>query len=83
VPLLIALLLLAPGEWFGRSVLCEQFVLHTTLAYSLGLVLVITGAALAIVSRAMLGWNWSAVVQLKQDHELITSGLYRSASFGA
>jgi protein-S-isoprenylcysteine O-methyltransferase Ste14 len=32
---------------------------------------------LAILSRALLGRNWSATVQLKQDHQLITSGPYR------
>ena len=77
LPLLIAVLLLGPGEWFGRSPLREQFVPHTTIVYSIGLALAILGAALAIFSRVMLGRNWSATVQLKQDHELITSGPYR------
>ena len=77
LPLLIAVLLLGPGQWFGHSLLREQFVPHTTLTYSIGLALAILGAALAIYSRAMLGRNWSATVQLKQDHELITRGPYR------
>ena len=77
LPLFIAVLLLGPGEWFGHSLLREQFVPHTTQVYSLGLALAIFGAVLAIFSRAMLGRNWSATVQLKQDHELITSGPYR------
>lgn len=76
-PLLIAVLLLGSGDWFGHSLLREQFVPHTTLVYSVGLGLAIFGAVLAIFSRAMLGRNWSATVQLKQDHELITSGPYR------
>ncbi|HUA78797.1 MAG TPA: isoprenylcysteine carboxylmethyltransferase family protein [Dyella sp.] len=74
---MVALLLLGPGEWFGHSALREQFVPHTTLVYALGLALVVLGAALAIVSRMMLGRNWSASVQLKQEHELITVGPYR------
>ena len=76
LPLLIAALLLGPGEWFGRSPLREQFVPHTTFVYSLGLFLATSGAALSMVSRAMLGRNWSATVQLKQGHELITKGPY-------
>lgn len=77
LPLLIAVLLLGPGDWFGHSLLREQFVPHTTLVYSIGLGLAVCGALLAISSRVMLGRNWSATVQLKQDHELITSGPYR------
>ncbi len=77
LPLLIAVLLLGPGEWFGHSLLREQFVPHTTQVYALGLALAMFGAALAIFSRSMLGRNWSATVQLKQDHELITRGPYR------
>lgn len=77
LPLLIAVLLLGPGEWFGHSLLREQFVPHTALVYSIGLTLAVVGAGLAIISRAMLGRNWSATVQLKQGHELITHGPYR------
>jgi len=77
LPLLVAALLLGPGEWFGHSLLREQFVPHTTLVYSLGLALAAFGAALAILSRRLLGRNWSATVQLKQEHELITAGPYR------
>jgi protein-S-isoprenylcysteine O-methyltransferase Ste14 len=77
LPLLVAGLLLGPGEWFGHSLWREQFVPHTTLVYSFGLGLVVFGAVLAIFSRMTLGRNWSGVVQLKQDHELIVAGPYR------
>ena len=77
LPLLAAVLLLGPGPWFGHSLLREQFVPHSTLVYSVGLGLAVCGAALAIYSRFLLGRNWSATVQLKQDHELITRGPYR------
>ena len=76
LPLIVAVLLLGPGEWFGHSLLREQFVPHTTLVYSIGLALCIAGAALAIWSRAILGANWSAQVQIKQGHELIERGPY-------
>jgi protein-S-isoprenylcysteine O-methyltransferase Ste14 len=39
--------------------------------------LAVCGAVLAIYSRFLLGRNWSATVQLKQDHELIRHGPYR------
>ena len=76
LPLIVAVMLLGPGEWFGHSLLREQFVPHTTLVYSIGLALCIAGAALAIWSRAILGTNWSAQVQIKQGHELIQRGPY-------
>ena len=77
LPLFIAFWLLGPGEWFGHNPLREKFVPHTTLVYSVGLVLCIAGTALAIWSRHLLGRNWSIAVQLKRDHELITTGPYR------
>ena len=77
LPLAVAVLLLGPGHWFGHSLLREQFVPHTTLVLSLGLALAVLGAALAILSRHLLGRNWSATVQLKQGHELVTRGPYR------
>lgn len=77
LPLLIAILLIGPGDWFGHSFLHENFVRHTTLVYSIGLALCVSGAVLAIWSRHLLGKNWSLSVQLKQDHELIRSGPYR------
>lgn len=77
LPLLAAMLLLGPGEWFGHSLLREQFVPHTLTVYWIGFALVVSGAALAIGSRTLLGRNWSATVQLKQEHQLVTSGPYR------
>lgn len=77
LPLVVAILLLGPGAWFGHSLLREHFVSHTTTVYSIGLALCASGAALAIWSRHLLGQNWSATVELKQEHELIESGPYR------
>jgi protein-S-isoprenylcysteine O-methyltransferase Ste14 len=34
------------------------------------------GLAVAIWARATLGRNWSAIPELKEDHELVTSGPY-------
>jgi protein-S-isoprenylcysteine O-methyltransferase Ste14 len=43
-----------------------------------GLALTLLGVGLSISARLTLGANWSAVVTLKKEHELIRSGLYRS-----
>lgn len=77
LPLALALALLGPGEWFGHGVLREQFVPHSLPVYAIGVASCLAGAALAIWSRWLLGSNWSSVVALKQDHELIEAGPYR------
>lgn len=70
-------LLLGPGDWFVDNLLWQRFVPHTTFVYAVGLGLCIGGTTLAIWSRYLLGRNWSATVQLKQEHELVGSGPYR------
>lgn len=76
LPLIVGGLLLGPSEWFEGSPLREQFVPHTPLVYSVGLACCVAGATLAIVSRILLGRNWSATVDLKREHELVTAGPY-------
>jgi protein-S-isoprenylcysteine O-methyltransferase Ste14 len=39
-------------------------------------VMLATGLALAVWARRHLGRNWSGIVTVKQDHELIRSGPY-------
>jgi len=41
-----------------------------------GLALTVIGVAVAIWARLILGTNWSAVVTIKQDHEIIRRGPY-------
>jgi protein-S-isoprenylcysteine O-methyltransferase Ste14 len=77
LPLVIAFVLLGPGEWFGHGWLREGIFPHTTLVYGLALVLVVAGVGLACWSRYLLGRNWSSVVQIKRDHDLIDTGPYR------
>ena len=43
-----------------------------------GLGLTALGVGLSISARLTLGTNWSGIVTLKKDHELIRRGLYRS-----
>ena len=41
-----------------------------------GLVINLAGIVFAILARARLGTNWSAIVTVKQNHELIQNGPY-------
>ena len=76
LPLLVAILLLGPGEWFGHSLIRENFVEHTNLVGGIGLLISFMGLILACWSRYLLGKNWSLSVQKKENHELIKSGPY-------
>jgi len=77
LPLLVAVTLLGPGRWFGDTWLHQRFVPQAEAIKVAGVALAWLGIALAIWSRHLLGSNWSSVVQLKQDHELIERGPYR------
>ena len=41
-----------------------------------GVIVTLAGLAFAVWARRHIGRNWSAIVTLKQDHELVTSGPY-------
>jgi protein-S-isoprenylcysteine O-methyltransferase len=42
----------------------------------ISMVLAVAGLAIAIVARTTLADNWSATIDVKQGHELITRGIY-------
>ncbi len=50
---------------------------HTILTFWLGFVFVAFGVAFSIAARVWLGGNWSGIVTLKENHELIRNGPYR------
>lgn len=77
LPLIIAVLLLGPGEWFGHTLLRENFVPHTDFVGITGLMIAFFGACIACWSRYNLGKNWSLSVQKKESHELIQHGIYK------
>lgn len=77
LPLIIAILLLGPGEWFGHSLIRENFVPHINFIGNIGLSICVIGAIIACWSRYQLGKNWSLSVQKKENHELIRHGIYR------
>lgn len=76
-PIMISILLLGPGDWFGRTWLREKFLSHTDTVGLIGLFFCISGAIVACWSRYVLGKNWSLSVQQKKDHELIEAGPYK------
>jgi protein-S-isoprenylcysteine O-methyltransferase Ste14 len=76
-------LLAALGFWlmFGGlknwNLLNLQLLPNVWMAWWMGLTLTAFGIAIMISARATLGRNWSAMVTLKDDHELVRHGLYR------
>lgn len=77
VPLILAFSLVGPRGRFHVGLLTERFVPEALWIQGLGLAIATSGVLLACWSRHILGRNWSSVVQLKQDHELIETGPYR------
>lgn len=77
LPLAIAIALIGPGDWFGDSWLHARMYPPYAGMAVLGALLTLLGVAFACWARFVLGRNWSSVVQVKQDHELIQSGPYR------
>lgn len=60
---------------------CHLNVLNNHLTSSLllqilSLVLTVGGLAVAITARNEIGRNWSSNIDVKKDHQLITSGVY-------
>ena len=62
-----------PGHWFRTRFLAGT----DTIAWT-GVALTSLGIAFAFWARFHLGSNWSGVVTLKENHELIRTGPYRT-----
>ncbi|KRE85761.1 isoprenylcysteine carboxyl methyltransferase [Rhodanobacter sp. Soil772] len=77
LPLVVAALLLEPGRLYEGSVLGARFLPAAGWVAPPGVVMTLAGLLFACWARHVLGSNWSAVVQLKQNHELIERGPYR------
>lgn len=77
LPLVVTFLLLSQFEksqgWLGKRL----FAYLPTIEW-FGVVLVAAGIAIAFWARWHLGSNWSGTVTLKEGHELIRSGPYRT-----
>lgn len=76
IPLAVAVWMIAapklPGDFLG-----ERFLPAAPLAASVGVATVAGGLAFTVWARICLGGNWSAIVTLKQGHELVRAGPYR------
>lgn len=74
VPLMIAAWLL----WAPRvpGVLGGRFLPDAPATFWIGFAIVVLGLGFTVWARVVLGRNWSGIVTVKQDHELITAGPY-------
>ncbi len=76
VPLLIAAGLLAPGR-IPLPLIDQRFVPAALWSAWLGVAVTFTGLVVCVWARFVLAGNWSGVVEVKQDHELVADGPYR------
>jgi protein-S-isoprenylcysteine O-methyltransferase Ste14 len=60
----------------GRGFLGHRLTSPAAWVAWLGLAVTVGGCAFAIWARAILGSNWSSMVTVKQNHELILRGSY-------
>ncbi len=78
--LLLLLIILSVSLTFSgnhwHSEMQTQIFPKTLYTGMAGLLLTASGILFAIWARFNLGTNWSGVVTLKEDHELITTGAY-------
>jgi protein-S-isoprenylcysteine O-methyltransferase Ste14 len=74
LPMLFGFWLLFGRNWIGLDV---RLVPDMPAVLWAGLALTAAGVAISIWARVSLGTNWSGVVTLKDDHELIRNGPYR------
>lgn len=76
VLLVIAFLLLINGRRLPYP-LNVRIIPHLNVVACAGVILCISGLAFSIWARVTLGRNWSGMVTLKEEHELIERGPYR------
>lgn len=75
VPLFLAALLMWLPH-FPVPVLGARFMPLLAWAFWLGAALTVAGLLFSVWARNHIGTNWSAIVTIKQDHQLIISGPY-------
>lgn len=75
---LIAAFYLLNRHGFGYGWLGTRFVPDTPLVQWVAVLITAAGVAIAFWARFHLGSNWSGVVTLKEGHELIRTGPYRT-----
>jgi protein-S-isoprenylcysteine O-methyltransferase Ste14 len=65
-----------PLVWLGASFLAFADYPLRPIPFALGLVFLATGLWLFHRSHADLGTNWSITLQVRENHRLVTSGVY-------
>ena len=75
IPVILSWLLLANGHRLSEP-LNYRVIPHLDALAWIGAALCIAGLIVCVWARFTLGRNWSGVVTLKGEHELITSGPY-------
>jgi protein-S-isoprenylcysteine O-methyltransferase Ste14 len=70
-------LLLSRGRGLHFGPLSHRFVPAADSLREAGVLITWTGVAIAIWARRHIGKNWSGLVTLKQDHQLVCTGPYR------
>jgi protein-S-isoprenylcysteine O-methyltransferase Ste14 len=76
IPLTLGLALLVPRH-LPFTLLTARVVPLNAAWFWVGFVLIASGLTIAVAARVWLGGNWSSVVAVKLEHELIRSGPYR------
>lgn len=74
IPVLLAFWLLFDNQ---LGALNQPLFPLTPAVLCVGLLLTALGVGISIWARVSLGANWSGMVTLKKDHELVRKGLYR------
>jgi protein-S-isoprenylcysteine O-methyltransferase Ste14 len=77
LPLVVVYFLLF-RRWAPFAWLAARFLPDTAATQLIGVLITAAGVAVACWARYHLGTNWSGVVTLKEGHELIRTGPYRT-----
>jgi protein-S-isoprenylcysteine O-methyltransferase Ste14 len=64
------------GAVFQTGPLAKRIIPLNVTWIAVGLALICAGIAFAVWARVTLGRNWSGIVTVKQDHQLIRTGPY-------
>ena len=59
------------------AILGQPFLPPSPIGAWLGILITALGLGIAVIARLYLGSNWSARVEIKEDHALIRTGPYR------
>ena len=64
------------GHGFQNELLARRFAPMTDTAAYAGLAITVAGPGLSVWARFHIGRNWSRLIELKEDHQLIRTGPY-------